>query len=195
MISNGLGEEESQQCPALPVTSSEESQQLALKKKAECSDDYQEGTGVYGSKVSDNIVVEGDTIIEQGIQEYNEEIQLDTDGTTVNNGGIVQQIQCEFYRGYCSVHKLKGKKIITTNKVWKKKKYGYGYVTSRKTTYSCMYGNTSGHTAATTVMDSDVGRIKPVVAQQGGSTLYNHANIDRDTLRNVGMSESIGAQD
>ena len=39
----------------------------------------------------------------------------------------------------CEVHKLKGKKTEVKYKAWRKKKYGYGYVTCKKTTYSCYY--------------------------------------------------------
>ena len=65
---------------------------------------------------------------------------------------------------------------------------------SRKTTYSCIYGSTTGQTV-TSAKESDVGGSKPVLTEQGGSSLDNHATSDRDTFGNVGMSESTGAQD
>ena len=53
--------------------------------------------------------------------------------------------QCEFRRGVCLTHKLKGNKKTLSIKKWKKKKYGYGWVTVKETQYSCSYraGNTT----------------------------------------------------
>ena len=67
-------------------------------------------------------------------------------------------------------------------------------MSSRKTTYSCTYGSTTGQTV-TTAKESDVGSSKPVLTEQGGSKFANHATSDRDTFGNVGMSESTGEQD
>ena len=47
----------------------------------------------------------------------------------------------------------------------------------------------------TAAKESDVGGSKPVLTEQGGSSLHNHATSDRDTFGNVGMSESTGAHD
>ena len=93
-----------------------------------------------------------------------------------------------------TTHKLKGNKMITTTKVWKKKKYGYGFVSSRKTTYSCKYGSTTGQSVST-AKESDVGGGKPVLVEQECSNFLNHATDDRDTFGNVGRSESTGAID
>ena len=46
---------------------------------------------------------------------------------------------CEFKKGICTLHNIKGKKIVTSSKKWTQKKDGYGWVTSRKVTYSCGY--------------------------------------------------------
>ena len=47
-------------------------------------------------------------------------------------------VTCEFNRrGVCNVHKIKGEKMTQKRKVWRKKKYGYGYVTISQVTYSC----------------------------------------------------------
>ena len=47
--------------------------------------------------------------------------------------------QCVFSRGICKIHKLKGDKKTVSTKKWKKKKYGYGWVTVKETQYSCGY--------------------------------------------------------
>ena len=38
--------------------------------------------------------------------------------------GEVQE--CQFIRGFCKEHKIKGEKLKVKHKVWVKKKYGYG---------------------------------------------------------------------
>ena len=50
---------------------------------------------------------------------------------------ISSGVKCEFKRGVCQEHKIKGDKKVTKTKAWRKKKFGYGYVTTTKTTYSC----------------------------------------------------------
>ena len=41
-------------------------------------------------------------------------------------------------RGWCKIHKLYGKKLVTTTKVWKKKKDGtFGNAYRKKTSYTC----------------------------------------------------------
>ena len=47
--------------------------------------------------------------------------------------------QCKFRRGICKTHNLKGDKKTVSIKKWKKKKYGYGWVTAKETQYSCGY--------------------------------------------------------
>ena len=48
--------------------------------------------------------------------------------------------QCEFKRGMCIEHKIKGDKMVNTTKKWQKKKAGYGWVTIRRVAYSCSFG-------------------------------------------------------
>ena len=61
--------------------------------------------------------------------------------------------ECEFKRGICSIHKLKGKKMVTTTKKWVAKKGGYGWSYSRKVTYTCNYlkNTPTGHSVRPTV--------------------------------------------
>ena len=51
----------------------------------------------------------------------------------------VETKKCEFKRGVCTEHKLKGDKMVNTTKKWQKKKAGYGWVTIRRVTYTCSY--------------------------------------------------------
>ena len=73
------------------------------------SEKAEKSATIGNSKSGNTIVVEGNTIKEQDTQEYNDDIQLNTEDTTDNSKGAVQPIQCEFIREYFSVHKLKGK--------------------------------------------------------------------------------------
>ena len=46
-------------------------------------------------------------------------------------------VKCSFYRGVCRLHKIMGTKNTVTKKSWVKKKYGYGYSTTKKVIWSC----------------------------------------------------------
>ena len=47
--------------------------------------------------------------------------------------GEMKADDCEFTRkGMCWKHKIKGTRIETKSKAWKKRKYDYGYVTTKK---------------------------------------------------------------
>ena len=39
---------------------------------------------------------------------------------------------CEFKRGVCKQHNVRGKKEIIENKTWEKVKFGYGWRTNRR---------------------------------------------------------------
>ena len=56
------------------------------------------------------------------------------------NGGDDAVKSCEFKRGFCVSHKLKGDKRTVTSKKWAKKKFGYGWVTSKQVVYTCSGG-------------------------------------------------------
>ena len=56
---------------------------------------------------------------------------------TVEGGGVVSQPDCQFRRGYCTKHKIKGTKTVTNTKKWTKKNHGYGWSTIRKVTFTC----------------------------------------------------------
>ena len=46
-------------------------------------------------------------------------------------------IECQIKRGKCLNHKIEARKVITTSKRWGKMKKGYGWIYSRRVTYSC----------------------------------------------------------
>ena len=48
---------------------------------------------------------------------------------------------CEFKRGWCSTHKIKGDKIQKKVKKWTRKEFGCGWVTSTLVEYKCQLGN------------------------------------------------------
>ena len=54
-------------------------------------------------------------------------------------GGYKRVVQCEFVRGVCKQHNLKGSRMVTKTKVWRQKKHGYGWVTVSRVTYTCSY--------------------------------------------------------
>ena len=45
-------------------------------------------------------------------------------------------VECEFVKGTCRNHRIKGNKKVTSTKKWTKKKHGFGWVTQKKVTYS-----------------------------------------------------------
>ena len=45
---------------------------------------------------------------------------------------------CEYSRGVCRIHKIRGIRNIIKTKSWKKKKYGFGWVTTTRIEYSCV---------------------------------------------------------
>ena len=56
-------------------------------------------------------------------------------------GGVVisSPPKCEFKRGVCKEHNMKGKKEVIKSKTWTKLKFGYGWRTNQKVRYSCTY--------------------------------------------------------
>ena len=49
--------------------------------------------------------------------------------------------ECEFTRrGLCKTHGIKGTRTELKSKVWKKRKYDYGYVTTKKIVFTCNIG-------------------------------------------------------
>ena len=74
------------------------------------------------------------------------------------------------------IHKLKGDKITQKRKVWRKKKYGYGYVTISQVTYSCKGGMKPMNSE--TSIDSNEPNLSPVLTnEQGGSTTVMFSRV------------------
>ena len=71
--------------------------------------------------------------------DYKDEVPFTND--RVNTDGDENEISCTFNRrGICDIHKLKGDKKTIVSKKWTKRKFDYGWVTSKKTVYTCMSG-------------------------------------------------------
>ena len=108
-----------------------------------------------------------------------DEQQLDTGsrGTRLGDGGEVNLVgeggpddvilgevdkrvetgpTCQFYRGRCKFHKIRGEKIVKKVRNWVKKKYGYGWLTTTVIEYSCPSRQLppSNQSDATSMMDS-----------------------------------------
>ena len=98
------------------------------------------------------------------------DMNMDDCGIVDNSEMIVE---CEFVRGTCKNHRIKGTRKVTSTKKWTKKKHGFGWVTQKKVTYSCPVGLQSSssnnqQTSRDPSLSSDV--------KQGGS--YNSNNSD-----------------
>ena len=67
----------------------------------------------------------------------------------VEGGGSVEQ-PCEFKRGICKTHNIKGNKTVVKSKKWAAKKTGFGWVTSSKVTYTCNLARAMSSNPSTT---------------------------------------------
>ena len=85
----------------------------------------------------------------------------DTSGNAVD--GMNGVYRCEFKRGLCTLHKIKGDKTQRKEKKWTEKKFRYGWVTSTVFEYSCHLGY-SGYTASRNTQNN---------VQSGQTTLTN----------------------
>ena len=71
--------------------------------------------------------------------DYKDEVPFTND--IVNIDGDENEISCTFdRRGICDIHKLKEDKKTIVAKKWTKRKFDYGWLTSKKTVYTCMSG-------------------------------------------------------
>ena len=82
-------------------------------------------------------------------------------------------VECEFVKGTCKNHGIKGNKKVTSTKKWTKKKHGFGWVTQKKVTYSCPVGLQASSSNQQTSRDSSLSSD----LKQGGS--YNSNDIDK----------------
>ena len=123
---------------------------------------------------NDNIVACGGNV--ETVDKMVEEGVFRNDVITSNEGG---EVSCEFNRrGFCKVHKIKGEKKTQKRKAWRKKKYGYGYVTVSEVTYSCK--------RSMKPIDSEIGTdrtepiLSPVLANKQGDTSNYSNHIDSE---------------
>ena len=61
------------------------------------------------------------------------------DDTSVDtDGDAIADVICMFSKkGMCDMHKIKGDMKRSKTKAWRKKKFGYGWVTTTGVTYTC----------------------------------------------------------
>ena len=73
--------------------------------------------------------------LSKNIEHYeneNENENAENTENTLEGGRVVSQPDCQFRRGYCTKHNIKGTKTVTNSKKWTKKKHGYGWSTIRR---------------------------------------------------------------
>ena len=91
------------------------------------------GTRWRGSRLSDND--ESEECVELGQECASNTMSNDAEMNTGHDcaADAVKYEECEFTRrGMCKKHGVKGPKTERKYKVWKKRKYEYGYVTTKK---------------------------------------------------------------
>ena len=109
--------------------------------------------------------------------------QLENSEEDISGGGM----KCEFKRGVCQEHKLKGDKKVTKTKVWKKKKFGYGYVTTTKTSYSCKLEGVQPAAPEQHPGSSTAISLSPVTANSNGG--YNSEFVSNNL---IGQEDGLG---
>ena len=56
----------------------------------------------------------------------------------VRTNEVSERVPCDFSKqGVCRIHKTKGNKMSRKTKVWRKKRYGYGWVTITQSSHTC----------------------------------------------------------
>ena len=98
--------------------------------------------------------------------------------------------ECEFSRGVCKLHKVKGRKYTIDEKKWTKLKHGYGWRTNRKVRYSCTFVDSHQFSSN---QPSDIGSCTSLSGRgkMGVASISHNLNTlsDRDSARNE--SESL----
>ena len=109
----------------------------------------------------------------------------DTDTPGDEHEGMSNVVCTHNRKGYCVIHKVKGDRTEYNHKVWKKKKYGYGYVTCKKVLYSCPLSTDSNHTSGFDVMKTSVN--KPTAINDGVVGLSSD-NLQRDNVGGTNLN-------
>ena len=84
--------------------------------------------------------VENDDLMSTSMSRGDDAMQTDGNDDAEMSGGdaSMNKKPCTMNkRGYCIEHKIKGDRSEIKYKAWRKKKYGYGYVTCKKVMFSC----------------------------------------------------------
>ena len=85
-------------------------------------------------------------------------------------------------KGICLVHNIKGDRREYKHKVWKQKKYGYGYVTCKKVVYSCPLSTEPSHTNGFDASKNSVKKPTETEVVGLGSDNFQRGNVGGDNL-------------
>ena len=85
-------------------------------------------------------------------------------------------------KGICLVHNIKGDRREYKHKVWKQKKYGYGYVTCKKVVYSCPLSTEPSHTNGFDASKNSVKKPTEIEVVGLGSDNFQRGNVGGDNL-------------
>ena len=136
-----------------------------MKGKGDTSDENVDAEDIMMMKNGDN---------DKGDVHDDEVIPNEIEGDELMGGGSGDRmVMCEFKRGICQRHKLKGEKKVTKTRVWRKKKFGFGYVTTTKTTYSCRLQNVQPAAPEQRPGSSIASSLSPEIANSNGAYFQN----------------------
>ena len=101
----------------------------------------------------------------------------------------VKYEECEFTRrGMCKTHGVKGTRTELKSKVWKKRKYDNGYVTTKKIVYTCnVEKQTDVHTNKLEVGID----FSQTTSQSKGVSDLGYDNPQRDNLGGIIRNEEL----
>ena len=96
--------------------------------------------------------------------------------------------QCEFRRGKCLVHNIKGDKMSRKIKKWGKKRYGYGWLTVTAIEYTCPYSSVSQDVTSSEISENisrSPGRVLgvPEMKRESNTGDTDYLNLGEQGLR------------
>ena len=118
-------------------------------------------------------------------------VSNDTERTTGHDcaADTVSNEECEFTRrGMCKTHGIKGKRTELKSKVWKKRKYDYGYVTTKKIVFTCNVGKQTDVPSNKLEVEIDASQ---TTSQSKGVFDLGSDNLQRDNLGGITRQEGL----
>ena len=93
----------------------------------------------------------------------------------VKSDKLGQSWECEYVRGICKLHRVRGKKVgETSSKKWRKLKYGFGWVTSKVNVYTCPVGAKLPHLSPVQHTNDELSLSPDLCSQKGGNANFSH---------------------